>query len=210
MTSTSTTALEPGILEWGVCGRPLPGENVSGDMHLVTAFPGGVLSAVVDGLGQALNAGIAARTSIQELERRASEPVIDLIQGCHDALKQTRGAVLSIASIDTVKHTLTWIGVGNVEGMLFRVDPAARPVREALISRGGVVGYRLPAPQERSLHIEPGDILIFATDGIRHGFGDEHPGSRPVGEVATGIIDAYAKPTDDALVLVVRYLGSDR
>ncbi len=210
MSSTFVSASEAGVVEWGVCGRPIPGEVVSGDMHLVTPFPGGVLSAVVDGLGHGTHAEIAAQAAIQELERRAGEPVADLVQRCHDELKRTRGAVLSIASIDAVHHSLTWMGVGNVEGRLFRADAAARPVSEALISRGGVVGYRLPAPHERSLDIEPGDTLIFATDGVRHGFGDEHPGSRPVGEVAAGIIEAYAKPTDDALVLVVRYLGSGR
>ena len=36
--------------------------------------------------------------------------------------------------------------------------------------RGGVVGYELPIVQASVTAIAPGDVLIFATDGIRPSF----------------------------------------
>ena len=41
----------PPFLEWGVAAQALPGEAISGDRHVMQAFPSGALVAVIDGLG---------------------------------------------------------------------------------------------------------------------------------------------------------------
>jgi hypothetical protein len=100
---------------------------------------------------------------------------------------------------------MTWAGIGNVEGVLVRGDPAARPPRELLTPRGGVVGYVLPSVRAAALPIAPGDTLILATDGIRSCFTDGVDLRRSPQEVAGAIFARHARGSDDALVLVARY-----
>jgi phosphoserine phosphatase RsbX len=201
-------AFGAGLIEWGVSARPLTGEIRSGDSHLVAPFANGVLVAVVDGLGHGAEAADAARIAILSLQDRPQDSVIDLLQRSHLALKRTRGVVLSLASIDAVAHQMTWIGVGNVDGSLLRADRRARPGREALTARSGVVGYQLPPLRTATLPIAPEDVLIFATDGISSGFHGEALLGRNPQDAADHILKQYAKATDDALALVARYAGA--
>jgi len=91
--------------------------------------------------------------------------------------------------------------------VLLRAAPAARPQREALLLRGGVVGYSLPAPRIATLAVAPGDTLIFATDGIGGGFRHAARSHGDVQELAADILLHHARAHDDALVLVARYVG---
>jgi hypothetical protein len=102
---------------------------------------------------------------------------------------------------------MIWTGIGNVAGTLFRAAWNARPARETLLLRGGVVGYSLPQPRIAMLSVEPGDTLIFATDGVAVGFmhGSMQAGS--VRDVAAGILLRHGREHDDALVLAARYIG---
>jgi negative regulator of sigma-B (phosphoserine phosphatase) len=53
----------------------------------------------------------------------------------------------------------------------------------------------------------PGDLLVFATDGIQAGFDEA---IRTIGtpqQIAEGILSRHARQVDDALVLAVRYAG---
>ncbi len=209
MSITALATPQQGIVEWAAFGRPIAGESVSGDMHLVAHFPGGVLAAVIDGLGHGPEAAIAARAAVRILTRHAGEPVTDLVLRCHEELRPTRGAVLSLVSIDVRQSALSWIGIGNVETLLFRAVSQPKSRRESLISRSGVVGYELTTPHVRTLSIEPGDTIIFATDGIGSEFTSVRPEGRDAATIAAEIIDSHAKVTDDSLALVVRYLGAD-
>jgi hypothetical protein len=114
---------------------------------------------------------------------------------------------MSVAWFDGVDGTMTWLGVGNVEGMLLYGDPAARPARASLITRGGIVGSELPRLHAEVLSVAPGDTLIFATDGIKSGFAEGLPAGASPQEVADDILARSTKGTDDALVLVARFGG---
>src|SRR5438128_411421 len=110
------------FLEWGVAGMTFPGQPVCGDLQLVEPFPNGVLVAAVDGLGHGAEAASAARLAVATLRAHAHEPVLPLLQRCHEALRATRGAVLTVVSIDARGGTITWAGVGSVEAALLRAD----------------------------------------------------------------------------------------
>jgi serine/threonine-protein kinase RsbT len=133
--------------------------------------------------------------------------VEELVTRCHGRLRATRGAAMSLAHIDVTHANVSWIGVGNVEGLLVRAFAAAPAVHEALSSRGGIVGYRLPALQARSHAIHPADTLVLATDGIKTGFRGEVTSVRDVHEIATHIMSQWATGKDDACVVVARYRG---
>jgi len=72
--------------------------------------------------------------------------------------------------------------------------------------RGGVVGVRLPSLQAAVLPATAGDTLIFATDGISVDFTRRLARNYPPQTAAESILAQHGKATDDALVLVARYL----
>jgi len=203
----TTNILSEPLVAWGVAARPLPGQAVSGDLHLVKSFSNGVLIAVLDGIGHGEEAAAAARTGVAVLENHAGEPPVALVKHCHAALMKTRGVVLTLASVDPLAGTLAWLGVGSVEARLLRADPWARS-GERVVLRGGVVGYKLPELRVNNLFIAAGDLLVFATDGVGPGLAPERWTQNDSPEqIANRIMEQHFKGTDDALVLVVRYLG---
>src|ERR1700687_3989607 len=139
--------LAPSAIEWGVASRALPGQSSSGDLNVVKSFPNGVLVAALDGIGHGEEAASAAMVAKVILEAHAEESVIALIRRCHDGLRATRGVAMSIASFNLSEALITWLGVGNVEGVLLRRGLAREEEEESLLLRGGVVGAQLPALQ---------------------------------------------------------------
>src|SRR5678816_98342 len=158
------------LVDWGVAARPMLGQTVCGDLHLVKPFEHGTLLAVVDGVGHGDEAVSAARIAVALLDKNAEESTIALVKSCHLALASTRGVVMTLASLNEIENTLTWLGVGNVEGRLLRPDSAVTRSSESVLLRSGLVGYQLPELHFGVVKIRPGDILIFATDGIQPGF----------------------------------------
>jgi negative regulator of sigma-B (phosphoserine phosphatase) len=174
---------------------------------MVKAFNQGVLLAVVDGLGQGNQAALAARTAVSVLKKYAAGSVVSLIKRCHRSLMMARGAVISLASID-MRANMSWLGIGNVECLLLRADAAAVPSTERLRLHGGVVGYQLPILHARKTVLHENDLLIFATDGVGGDFINEVKRESPAQQIADQILREHFKGNDDALVLVVRYLGA--
>ena len=200
-------ALTGGLIEWAVAEMVLPGQVESGDRYLVTRTPDGALVAVVDGLGHGTEAAEAAMVAVDCLQRNVGRPVISLIQRCHTSLAATRGAVMSLVEFNTRDETMTWVGVGSVEGLLLRAQGTVSPRREFLLLRGGVVGAHLPALSASILPVARGDTLILATDGIRNDFAEHLPLSGPAQHLADRIVADSGTRTDDTLVLVARYQG---
>ncbi|MDQ5985349.1 MAG: Phosphoserine phosphatase RsbX [Syntrophus sp. SKADARSKE-3] len=202
-------AIKTPFMDWSVAALPLAGQERSGDAYAVKAWDKKIMIAVVDGLGHGEQAANAALIAVDTLIKYAPEMdnVIPLVRQCHEALLRSRGVVLSIALFDTENNTMTWMGIGNVDGFLFHADPQANPDRVSIVLRGGVVGYQLPSLRSSTIHVTRGDLLIFFTDGIRSGFEkDVNPGDPPQ-RIADMIIMNYIRKTDDALVLVARYIG---
>ena len=202
MEPLTTTALE-----WAVASRGLEA-GVSGDAHIARLLPGGALFGVVDGLGHGHAAAAAAREAVRLLSIGDVEDPIAVVQGCHERLRETRGVVLTLAWIDGTRDCMTWLGVGNVQGELLRGHADARPRRETLVGRGGIVGRLLPPLHAGILPIVPGDLLVLATDGIAPGPLEQVSPSDPVQRVVDDLMARRRTGTDDALVLAVRYRGT--
>jgi phosphoserine phosphatase RsbX len=192
------------ILAWGIAGAALSGQPTSGDRAVVVEFPNGALAALIDGLGHGTAACDAAIEAERVLLEAPYETVDELIRKCHDKLKGTRGAVISLASFDAERGVMSWLGVGNVEALLVRAQSG---VAEAVAMKGGTVGYKLPALNPRTLVVHPGDTLVLASDGIRHGFKQEVMTARTPQQIADEVMANWAKQSDDACVLVARYVG---
>jgi hypothetical protein len=185
----------------------MPGQTECGDLAVVVSFDGGALAAAVDGLGHGPEAAKAARVAEQILRQSAGDPVDRLVRRCHDALLDTRGAVMTLARFDGRENSLSWVGVGNVEAILVRTDDGEGTSYQSMVPQGGIVGYRLPSLHPATLRAERGDTLILLTDGIRGGFAEPDELTGAPESVAHRIGSERRKGNDDALVLVARYLG---
>jgi len=192
------------IFDHAVASRAQGGGAVSGDLHMVRQLDRGVLVAVVDGLGHGHDAEFAARLAVATLEAEPEREITGLVERCHSALNRSRGVVMSIASLDAGRETITWLAVGNVEGILIRSGAGKR---EAILMRGGIVGHRLPSLRTTTLPLSAGDILVLATDGIREGFAEGLRADAPLQDIADRVLARHGRSNDDALVLVGRWHG---
>ena len=200
-------ALKRTRLAWSVASRARAGETESGDRCVVTEQTDGALLAVADGLGHGTEAALAADLAVRTVERYAADPLIEIVKRCHQSLLRTRGVALSLARWDARDRVLTWIGVGNVEGLLLHSNGGAAPASDRLVLRGGVVGVRLPALLVTPVVVAGPGLLALATDGIAGGFDKELVLSGRPEPMADQILATHSRSADDAMVLVARLEG---
>jgi phosphoserine phosphatase RsbX len=200
--------VDSAILDWSIASRPLAGETDSGDQAVVEVLPNGALVAAVDGLGHGVHAAHAASRAIELVRDDPDEPPVALVNRCHEALRNTRGVAMSLARFSVPDHTVTWLGVGNIEGKLVR-GADAQGLGETLVTFRGAAGVQLQTLRARTVGIRRGDALVLATDGIDPRFADALEPGGSAEEMADGILRDYARTNDDALVVVARYLGAD-
>lgn len=184
---------------------PLPGQTESGDLSLIKRVGKGTLIAVVDGLGHGQDAASAAHAAVATLDRYSRQPLAELVQRCHEALVGMRGVVLALAYLDPQAATMTWLGVGNISGMLLRADAGNRPARITLVPNAGFIGAEQTRPTTRSVPLALGDTVVFFSDGIRDGFAESLVLTNSPQEIADFVISRHVKGNDDALVVVARY-----
>ncbi len=69
------------------------------------------------------------------------------------------------------------------------------------------MGYNLPQVRVSTQPLEPGDAVAFATDGVTADFSESLAPGVAAQELADRVLERHGKGTDDALAVVVRYLG---
>jgi serine/threonine protein phosphatase PrpC len=194
------------MIEFGVATRPATGETLSGDDFIVEPSNETTLVAVIDGLGHGPEAAAATSRAVGFIREHAAQPLVSLVEGCHRALRKTRGVVLAVAQLDPDGGSLTWLGVGNIEARVFR-SGRDWGQSDTLLMRGGVVGYQIPALRPRSLGLGRGDLLVMATDGIQSGYPNALKPTQTVQASADSVLADYGNDSDDALVLISRLNG---
>jgi hypothetical protein len=141
------------------------------------------------------------------MKAAAAESPIALVLQCHEELRPTRGAVMTLAFVHLRDQTLTWLAVGNVQAALLRMGGAEGTTSDRVLLRAGVVGYRLPDLRAEVIPLQPFDTLVMATDGIDPDFDQDLALRRQPQQIADQILADHWKRTDDGLVVVARYLG---
>ena len=197
----------PLVLERGVAAQAHAGERRSGDVPVFVPSQRGALVAVIDGLGHGDGAADAAEAAARVVETYADDPPQLLLERCHEQLRQTRGAVMTLAWFDLGERTMEWTGVGNVEARFVRAGAGTDARHASPVVLGGVVGYNLPKVRMQTLALEPGDAVVLATDGIAADFSVSLESGVAAQPLADRVLERHGKGTDDALAVVVRYLG---
>ena len=197
----------PLVLERGVAGLAHEGEGRSGDLAVFAPSRRGGLVAVIDGLGHGDPAADAAEAAAGVLHREVELPPQELLELCHEELRRTRGAVMTLAWFDLEKRTMEWTGVGNVEARFVRAGDSGDARHASPVVLGGVVGYNLPQVRMGTIPLEPGDAVVLATDGVAADYSVSLESGLAAQVLADRVLERHGKGTDDALAVIVRYLG---
>lgn len=195
-------------VEWGLATKCRRGEATSGDLAVVAMRPEGALVAGIDGLGHGVEAARAAAKAAAVVREDPTEDLVSLLERCHLALRDTRGAAISLAFVSHSESRITWLGVGSVEGRVLSGDRAARRPKGSLPLARGVPGHELPVVRTATLDVRPGDVLILATDGIAVTFADSLDISGSPQAISDRVLADHWEHRDDALVVAIRYLGA--
>ena len=186
----------------GAWSRPRPPETINGDAYFICTRDGRTLYAVIDGLGHGSGAHEASNVAINSLDEWRGEPLEQVFHAVHDALRATRGAVMSAVVIDNKAQSFQFAGVGNV---LVRVFDA--PGRVTPISTNGTLGARLGQIRVWTHPWAEGATCVLASDGISAAWEmDAYPGllSHSPQLLAGILMRDYGRTSDDATVLVIR------
>jgi negative regulator of sigma-B (phosphoserine phosphatase) len=193
----------PASLDRGIAGTAHEGETRSGDVAVFVGTSRGGLVCVIDGLGHGPEAADAAELCASVVREHAEDEATDLLEACHQALLQTRGAVMTAVWFDLQQSRLSWAGVGNVDARLVRSGPELR--EEVALVFGGVLGYRMPRVRPATMPLQRGDLLVMITDGVHGAISTALTGGGAAQALADRILAQHGKGTDDALAVVVRY-----
>jgi phosphoserine phosphatase RsbX len=197
----------PAELELGVAGLALEGEERSGDLAVFAPYDRGGLAVVIDGLGHGDEAADASAIAARVIGEHANDAPAALLSRCHEALRRSRGVVLTAAWFDLEDLEISLAGVGNVEARLVRGDAAYGARHDSALVLGGVVGYKLPAVRPSRTDLRTGDAVAFATDGIDADYSASLTPGLTAQRLAERIMERHARTNDDALAAVVRYVG---
>lgn len=199
-----------GPIEWAVAARPLPGQDVCGDLAVAVAVDAGAaVFGVIDGLGHGPDAALAARRAVAVIDEHRAESLEEMVTHCHRELASMRGAAMTLARIDFTTDTVRWVGVGNVAAHLVSRAPSGLETSFSARLASGIVGFQLPrVDSSESVEMRPGHLLVMTSDGITDDHLDAFDFGAPAETIAERILREHCRVTDDALVLVARHRGT--
>lgn len=183
--------------------RPLLKGGESGDVGIIKEFDTSkVFMAIIDALGHGKDAHKVAVICKDFLEKNYGYNLLEIIYSLHDHIKGLRGAVAGLCLLDLIKRELRYVGVGDITLRKFGSDNIS------LISRPGIIGYKISTPKEEVAKILPKDVLILYTDGIKSHFDlEDYPVllKQKAKFIAKQIVDNFGRKNDDAACIVFRF-----
>jgi anti-sigma regulatory factor (Ser/Thr protein kinase)/serine/threonine protein phosphatase PrpC len=189
-------------LELSVFSRPLPGQRYNGDSYFIKRYEDKVIFAVIDGLGHGKYAQEASQSAVDCLENSYRRPFTEIFQLCHQRLKKTRGAAMSLCCINLKDRVMTHTGIGNVQTRVYSSEATPAP-----FCINGTLGVAMPRVKVDDYPLPQNYLTIMFSDGISGRFSlDNFPGflSLKAQRLAKQIMDNHSRDNDDATVIVSR------
>jgi anti-sigma regulatory factor (Ser/Thr protein kinase) len=186
--------------EVGGVSAPMPGESVCGDAWVSIEDRGRVVVGVVDGLGHGAFAAEASVAAVAALAKHPFETPLTGLQTMHEAVRHTRGAAGTVASVDLRNQVVNVAGVGNVAAALVGHDR----IRQA-VSLGGILGHEVRQFRQYQYPWTRGSVLVMHSDGLQSRWSfDGYPGLRQHHAVtmAAVLYRDFRRGRDDVTVVV--------
>ena len=185
----------------GVVCVPMRGEVECGDAWCADLDRDRIVMMVVDGLGHGPDAALAAAVATAKFGALTKELPTTMVETIDVAMRGTRGAALSAAVVDQTARTVSFSGVGNVDGRVLTDERT-----EHLIPQNGIVGSAMPRVRPTAAAWGAGARLVLHSDGISArwhvgaypGLMNAHP------SIMAGVIYRdFSRDRDDATILVL-------
>lgn len=191
----------------GVVCLPMRGETDCGDAWRIVAGRQRISVLLVDGLGHGPEAAAAANIATTMFRRLASDPPEAMLLAMSDAMRNSRGAAVSIVVIDEAARLARFSGVGNVEASVLAAGGTKH-----LIPQNGIVGHTMPVLRSTTVPWPAGARLVMHSDGIWARWRlDTHPSLMTAHPalVAGVIYRDFGRDKDDATALVLSDRGAE-
>jgi anti-sigma regulatory factor (Ser/Thr protein kinase) len=192
--------------EVAIMGRPYPGEAISGDDAVFERFDGGFVAAVVDGLGHGPEAREASNRAVDTVRANLGLSLELLAAAVNDALIGTRGCAMSAIRFTRHDSMVEYFSAGDVQAHLYTFRSAHFFTPTPLVLGTGPLLRQRIRVEKTAM---PGNsVLAIFTDGLKSQTtlkGQLDVLRQPAIAIAQRMIETYARPDDDALVLVVKF-----
>jgi anti-sigma regulatory factor (Ser/Thr protein kinase) len=193
------------IAPFEVAARSIPkkGQVECGDAWSVRDFGRRQLICIVDGLGHGPLAALASARAISVVEAASADDTpAAIMTRAHEALKDTRGAVMALLALDPEAGEAHYCGIGNIAAAVHLGNDSRH-----LLSVEGTVGYRMRATRTHTVPWASTAVAVLYTDGLSGRWGPaRYPGllSRHPSLIASVLFRDHARNTDDATIVVAR------
>lgn len=191
----------------GVVCVPMRGESECGDDWQVIPLRDRLALMLVDGLGHGPDAARAAASAKQSFAACASSGHDVMLCALDGGMRATRGAAVSVVTVEEATKEVTFTGVGNVDARLISDGPT-----QYLVPQNGIVGHGMPVLRSTILTMPPGGRLVMHSDGIVARWRlDAYEGGKKLhpGLLAGIIYRDFARERDDVTVLVLADLAPE-
>ena len=192
--------IDNSAVDYFVAEKPL--ESVNGDAGFISVDEEQLFVGIVDGAGHGPEAHSIAQASRDFLEKNKDVELPDLMNGLHDNLRGTRGAVAIIGKLYHETSQFHYVGIGNIVLRKFG------NTSERAVTQDGVIGYQIRTPKEKFMQISGGDVLVMHTDGLT-GYFDVSDYPEILRDnakmIANNLIEKFGKNNDDATCVVIRF-----
>ncbi|CAH0351190.1 ATP-binding protein [Aquabacterium sp. CECT 9606] len=184
----------------GIC-LCAPGEVVSGDAWDIRIEDGEASVIVADGLGHGPEAAEAAQVAVAVFRNARGSPRAVLEQA-HPLMRQTRGAAVSISTLDLLANTVVAAGAGNVSGRII-----SGLSDRSLLSQHGTLGLKVRTLQDATYAWPEHALLVMHSDGLQTRWKLDGLGGLlrcDPAVIAGWLIRDHTRGLDDVTVVVVK------
>ena len=189
----------------GIC-LCAPGEVVSGDAWDIRIEDGKASLIVADGLGHGPDAAAAAQVALtafraSDLGNAHGSPSA-ILEHAHPLMRHTRGAAVSICTLDRQANTVVAAGAGNISGRII-----SGLSDRSLLSQHGTLGLRIRTLQDATYAWPEHALLVMHSDGLQSRWKLDGLGGLlrcDPAVIAGWLVRDHTRGSDDVTVVVVK------
>ncbi|GAA0351838.1 SpoIIE family protein phosphatase [Bacillus horti] len=148
--------------EIAVFQRSKGGQAVCGDAYVIEETESYLFLGIADGLGSGEEAKKAADQAVRCFTQQHHLPVHLILQECNRTLASTRGAVAGVMKVDYQHSSITFAGIGNIQGYFY--TPNQKMFRT--VSKPGFLNGRMIDVQGQTMPYSKGTTFTLFSDGV--------------------------------------------
>ncbi|WP_298733406.1 ATP-binding SpoIIE family protein phosphatase [uncultured Chitinophaga sp.] len=182
---------------------PKPNERYCGDGYYAYFDQERLIVFLGDGLGHGVHAEAAVTAAIESLKACNSNDSVTMLRHIHESVRKTRGLVATIAILDIRSRMWNFCGIGNIHSRL-----VSHSNHYGYMPYNGIIGMNIPnSLKEREFPYEPGQYLLFCSDGIKSRIDlNRHTSIQRFDPsiIAAAVYNEFARHTDDTGIVVCK------